>query len=104
GGPVTPGLQNVGGCLGGVRDRAGGERLDVEEPDVEGCDDPEVALAASDGPEQVLLVFWCGHPQLAVGGDDFESRHVVRGVSVESTERGAQPTAERVTDGSDAHR
>ena len=61
---------------------------------LEGGDDPEVAAAASDAPEQVLVLLRAGPQQLSVGGRDVGGYQVVAGESIAAVEP-AQPAAER---------
>jgi hypothetical protein len=49
---------------------------------LEGRRDAEVAAAAAQGPEQVLVVLGAGHHDLAVGGDDLDGQQVVDGEAV----------------------
>ena len=60
----------------------------------EGGDDPEVAAAASDAPEQVLVLLRACLQQLSVGGHHVGGYQVVAGESIAAVEP-AQPAAER---------
>jgi hypothetical protein len=40
------------------------------DPEFERGHHPEVATAAAEGPEQVVVLFLVGHQELAVGGHD----------------------------------
>src|SRR5215204_705630 len=61
---------------------------------LEGGDDPEVAAAASDAPEQVLVLLRAGPQQLPVDGRHVGGYQVVAGETVTAVEP-AQPAAER---------
>ena len=61
---------------------------------LEGGDDPEVAAAASDGPEQLLVLPCAGPQEPSVGGRDVGRDQVVARQSMTAVEP-AQPAAER---------
>jgi hypothetical protein len=66
----------------GMGDHAAIDRGHRVGPVLEGGSDAEVAAAAAQGPEQVLIVLGAGRDDLAVCGDDFDRQQVVDGQSV----------------------
>src|SRR6476661_4526193 len=66
------------------------------EPVLEGCDDPEVAAAAAQAPEQVGVLALARGQEAAVGGDDVRRDQVVAGKAVLALEP-ADAAAERQT-------
>src|SRR6185503_1246998 len=52
------------------------------EAELERGDDPEVAAAPAQTPEQVRVLFLAGSQELAVGGDDVGGKQVVAGQAV----------------------
>ena len=75
-----------------------------EKIELQGGDHTVVALTASHRPEQVRLALGAHASQLAVGGDDIKTVHVVSGVSLAAAKRGAVPPAEGVADDTDVRR
>jgi hypothetical protein len=78
-GPAGPGPEHLLGVLPVPDQHSGVRGLDRVEPELHRGDDPEVATAAPDRPEQVGLVLGVGAHQPAVGGDQLDRSDAVGG-------------------------
>ena len=87
-------LQHGGGVAQLVEHRAAVDLADRVQPILERRDDTEVAAAAAEGPEQLLVLPLAGGQGPAVGGDDLGREQVVAGQANAASEV-ADPAAER---------
>ena len=92
-GQVAVEAERLAGAAHGMGDHAAIDRGDRVGLVLEGGSDAEVAAAAAQGPEQVLVVLGAGRDDLAIGGDDLDRQQVVDGQSV-LAHQPAFPTAQ----------
>ena len=82
GGEVPEELQQLGRALARVHDHPAQDGADRVQLELERGDDPEVAAAAAQRPEQVGVLVGADPAHRAVSGDDLERDHVVAGQAV----------------------
>src|SRR5262249_50329742 len=70
-------LQDRRGIVEGVGQRAAHDVTDLVEPELEAGDDPEVAAAAAQCPEQILVLIVAGRDLPAIGENDIGREQVV---------------------------
>ena len=96
-------MQQLGGRVPGEEHASAVQARDRHEVELQLGDDPEVALAAAQRPEQLGVADGVDPPDRAVGGDDLGAAHVVGGEPVAAGHR-AEPAAEGVADHADLAR
>jgi hypothetical protein len=80
GGEVTKPRKNRLGVLEGVDNRARQYRgPNLVELELEGRDDPKVAAAASEAPEEFLVFVLACVDEFTLGGDDVSRNEIVHG-------------------------
>ena len=102
-GPRVPRMEDVEVTFVGPQEHARVDLAIAEERELQRGHHAEVASATAQRPEQVGVFRRRCPRELAVGGDDFDRRHLVRGEAVLARQP-TQAAAERVPDDADVGR